>query len=226
MKHLIKAIEQEKKASLENFITSINEVQDIAILVAKYGYYSDLIPKGKNVNKMLLPELKAYLIGRKEKATYKEIECKVSRINAVANAGELISVKISVEWKRSAMWGSNPKAECWAQFKDANGNFDSCYVVSGSIGGCGYDKLSTAVADVLNQVNAVLRPFYLAKNEAPTKKNHEFLGYGSGYGILPSFEGGVGISCYPRIFDSVGYDFKTVASGKTYDVFTISKKYL
>jgi len=97
-------------------------------------------------------------------------------------------------------------------------------VVSGSIGGCGYDKLSTAVAECLNQVNAVLRPLYLMKDKHTGKKNHEYLGYGSGYGILPNFEGGVGVSCYPRIFENVGYEFKTIASGKTFDVFTITKK--
>ena len=54
-------------------------------------------------------------------------------------------------------------------------------------------------------------------------KNHEVFGYGSGYGILPSFEGGVGVSCYDRIFNKIGYKFETIASGKNFDVFKITK---
>ncbi len=223
MKNLIKAIETEQKARLESFINDINNVGDVSTLTAKYGYYSDLLPKGKNVSKMELTELRAYLIGRKEKETYKAIERKIKQIESVNNVGELLSCKISVEWKNSRMWGANPKAELWAQFINAKGEHDSVYVVSGSIGGCGYDKLSTAVAEVLNQVNAVLKPLYQLKDQNPTAKNGELLGYGSGYGILPSFEGGVGVSCYPRIFEKIGYSFNTVASGKTFDVFSISK---
>lgn len=224
MKNLIKAIETEQKARLQSFITDINEVQDISKLTQRYGYYYDLLPKGKNVSKMSLPELRSYLISRKEKATYKEIERQIAHIKAVENVGKLLEVKISVEWKNNRTWGANPTAECWASFLNNEGEYNSVYVKSGSIGGCGYDKLSTAVAECLNQVNAVLRPLYLLKDAHQTEKNHEFLGYGSGYGILPNFEGCVGVSCYPRIFEKVGYEFKTIASGKTFDVFTITPK--
>lgn len=133
----------------------------------------------------------------------------------------MTSVKISVEWKRSAMWGSNPNAECWASFINKDGNRDSVYIQSGSIGGCGYDKLSTAVAKCLSQVDAVLKPLYELKNENIDAKNNDLIGYGAGYGILPYIEGGVGVSCYDRIFKKIGFDFKQVASGKTFDVFTI-----
>ena len=225
MKNLIKAIEAEQKKRLEDFIFSINEVNEIKGL--KTWQYNDLLPKGKDVSKFTFDSLKAYLISRKEKAIYKAIEREVKKINTVANAGELIEVKITIEWKRSAMWGSNPIAECWYAYNDKEGNRNSNYVKSGSIGGCGYDKQSTAVAECLNQINEVLKPLYAVKNAAlkvSEYKNHELLGYGSGYGILPSIEGGVGVSCYPTIFDKVGYKFSTVASGKTFDVYTIIKK--
>lgn len=137
-----------------------------------------------------------------------------------------------MEWKRSRMWGSNPSAECWYSFKDAAGQYNSGYCVSGSIGGGGYDKGSTAVANVLNQINEVLKPLYAKKDKhikgiAPNRQNEahrDLFGYGSGYGILPSIEGGVGVSCYPKIFESIGYKFSTQASGKTFDVYTITKK--
>jgi len=185
------------------------------------------LPKGKDVSNYTFNALKGYLISRKEKAIYKAIEREVKHINTVASAGKLVDAKISIEWKRSQMWGSNPTAECWYSFIGNDGNQHSGYVKSGSIGGCGYDKQSTAVADCLNQINEVLKPLYHLKNEqlaVSDKKNHELLGYGSGYSILPRIEGGVGVSCYPAIFDKIGMDFKTVASGKTFDVYTITKK--
>lgn len=223
MTNLINAITSEEKSRLQDFINSINEVSDIKVLTQPYGFYSDLIPKGKDVSKFTLPALRAYLITRKEKSIYKAIERKVNRIKTIFEAGELIEVKVSIEWKKSRMWGSNPKAEGWCVFKDKTGNTNSHYVTSGSIGGCGYDKQSTAVAEVLNQFNEVLKPLYQLKNNAIATNNRDLLGYGSGYGILPSFEGGVGVSCYPRIFEKIGFEFRTVVSGKTYDVYEIRK---
>ncbi|PPE32567.1 hypothetical protein, partial [Escherichia coli] len=78
--------------------------------------YNDLLPKGKKVDNFSFNALKGYLIMRKEKATYKAIEREVNKIKAVYSVGNLLEVKISVEWKRSRMWGSNPNAECWARF--------------------------------------------------------------------------------------------------------------
>jgi len=228
MKNLIKAIETEQKKRLGNFILEVNTIENLQDL--KKWQYDDLLPKGKNMDSFTLVAYKAYLIDRKQKAVYKTIEREVKKINAVSNTGELIEVKISMEWKRSKMWGNNPNAECWYSYTDKDGNHQSGYNTSGSIGGCGYDKGSTAVANCLNQIDAVLKLLYSLKdkNHAGIVKNEndlnrELFGYGSGYGILPSIEGGVGVSCYPAIFKAIGYNFKTVASGKTFDVYTISK---
>lgn len=219
MKNLITAITTQERQRLEDFILAINEVQDIKGL--NTWQYNDLLPKGKNMDSFGLDGYKAYLIGRKEKNINKTIERQVNKIKAVYSAGELLSLKISIEWKKSRMWGNNPTAECWYTYKK-DGNTHSNYVKSGSIGGCGYDKGSTAVAQCLNQVNEILKPLYKAKNESPLSNNNDFLGYGTGYGVLPSIEGGVGVSCYPRIFEKVGLSFETVASGKTYDVYTLT----
>ena len=105
MKNLIKAVTNEEKQRLENFIFEINKVEDLeGLKVWKYTY---LIPKGKNLSNFNLNSLRAYLIGRKEKAIYKEIEREVKHISTVANAGNLVSVKITVEWKRNRTWGSS-----------------------------------------------------------------------------------------------------------------------
>lgn len=223
MKNLIKLVETEQKNRLESFINDINQLTDRSQLDT--WHYRDLLPKGKNVKDYSFDTLKAYLIGRKEKAVYKAIEREVKRINTVANAGELVDIKINIEWKYSRTWGANPHAECWYGYKDTNGNYCTGYV-TGTASGCGYDKQSQAVAVCLNQINEVLKPLYLIKNANPANNNsnHELLGYGAGYGILPSIEGGVGVSCYPSIFDKIGFEFKTVASGKMFDSYSITKK--
>ena len=122
------------------------------------------------------------------------------------------------------MWGSNPSADCVYSYRDANGDLRSNRVLSGSIGGCGYDKQSEAVARCLNQINEILKLLYTIKNDNIGENNRDLFGYGSGYGITPSIEGGVGVSCYPYIFEKLGYEFKTIASGNTFDVYTITKK--
>lgn len=217
MKKLIKAITTEQKNRLQDFINEVNDIRP-------YSSWGDLIPKSKDVSGLSLTELKAYLITRKEKATYKEIEKRANKINTIAQAGKLVSVKINIEWKRSRMWGNNPTAEAWCSYIDKDGNLNNHYATSGSIGGCGYDKQSAAVADVLKQFNEVLKPLYTMKNKNISIDNRELFGYGSGYGILPYIEGGVGVNCYSKIFETIGYEFKTVASGKTFDSYEITKK--
>jgi len=50
----------------------------------------------------------------------------------------------------------------------------------------------------------------------------EIFGYGSGYRVLPYFEGGVGVSCYPEIFKKIGFNFRQTASGKHFDAFEVT----
>lgn len=218
---IIKAIKNQWNERLNSFITDINKVRKIEDL--NKWIYNDLLPKGK-VLQGTLKERKEYLIGRKTKEVEKKISRDIVNIEQIFGAGELISVKIQLEWVRNRTWGNCPKGEAWILFKNANGDQDSKYITCSSVTGCGYDKQSTTVANLLNQVNEVLKPLYVAKEKKPTANNHELLGYGSGYGIEPRLEGGVGVNCFPRIFDKVGFKFETVASGSNFDVYTITKK--
>ena len=51
---------------------------------------------------------------------------------------------------------------------------------------------------------------YLFENKLTQVNNRDIFGYGSGYGILPYFEGGVGVSSYYKIFNTIGLEFKQV----------------
>jgi len=174
----------------------------------------DLLTKGQKAKQFSLEQLKEVLKQRLNKHLEKSLNQELKNLE-FSDLPKIETLTINVEWKKSNMWGMNPTAEAYI-----NGVGQ---VSSGSIGGCGYDKQSTAVARVLNQVPQFLKLMYELKNKNVEIKNHELFGYGSGYYVLPSFEGGVGVSCYPKIFEKIGYKFETVASGKTFDVYKITK---
>lgn len=160
----------------------------------------------------------------------KEIDKLVSLLEGIENARDFEGGKINVDWVRSSTWGNNPHVEATVYGED---------VYRGSASGCGYDKLSSAVASALNQSLSIKKLFVEKVLEPLTEKwlkdgktieelakdyaYRQFFPYGTGYYPLTFFEGGVGVNCFISIFALVGYDFTQIASGKTYDVFTIEK---
>jgi len=217
MKNLSKQLTAEVLKRRNETLSSIRKIETNEAKKLDW-YLNSLLPVAKKNHVFkTVSELKSYLIDRLEKQTIKKIESLQNQLSFSDNLEEIESLTITVEWKKSSMWGSNPTAEAYI-----NG---IGRVSSGSIGGCGYDKCSTAVANVLNQVPQFKKLMCELKNKLSNckKTNREVFGYGAGYGIIPTFEGGVGVSCYDRIFNSIGYEFKTVSSGKTFDVYRISK---
>lgn len=219
MKNLIKALQQEAEKNRNTFLKDLRKEKDLQTILGKW-YYRDLMPKGSKKVFADVKELKAYLIGRYDKQRGARMDKQIQRIETIKNAKDFDKIVINVEYKRSRMWGYNPNAEARVSFADG-----MCeYFNSGSIGGCGYDKQSTAVANCLNQVNGLLKALYIKRDKQMKKELRETFGYGSGYGILPRIEGGVGVSCYNRIMENIGYTFQTLSSGKSFDVFVIEKK--
>ncbi len=218
MNDLTKLIKAETKKSIDKFSTQLTEEKSENL---NNWQYNNLLPK--NSKKVFTSEAdkKAYLLERyikdKNKAELKEIAKVTNIFNATA---QIESVNISVEWKKNRTWGSNPSAEAKICFK--NGACE--YFNSGSIGGCGYDKESTAVARTLNQCNELLKLMYAKKDKKIKLSNRDIFGYGSGCGILPYFEGGVGVSCYYQIFESLGFKFEKIASRKTFNVYKATNK--
>lgn len=220
--NLFSAIKAEQAERTNKFISDLNDYCKCNPVekVLSMWYYNELLPTSKKHKKdWQLDELKAYLIERRGKQDAKNIENQLSRLKTVSNAPDLISIVFNVEWKKSRMWGSTPRCEAKERTSDMYNYYDS-----GSIGGCGYDKESTAIANAANQSNSFLKALYLIKEQHPTVKNHELFGYGSGYGILPSLEGGVGVSCYPKIFEKIGFAWSNVGSGKSFDVYVAALK--
>lgn len=156
----------------------------------------------------------------------KWLAVQLSKLAAAEAAPELERVAVSVEWTRSRTWGANPTATTTSNYA----------MESGHASGCGYDKESAAIAEALNEDPAVMRMLYtlaekaLADGESFKRFTNgnvswgDVIGYGSGYAILPYFEGGVGSSCFWSIFKKAGYAVRSAGSGKMFDCWTVEKE--
>lgn len=141
-----------------------------------------------------------------------------ARIEAERNQKPVQSIDISIEWRKSRTWGSNPYLEAFVMFKDGSGqrlNF--------TCSGCGYDKESTVIAELFN---AVLKYKLWAKTEQELIRNdYKWKDEnGAPYGVYGVdnyryFGGGIGTDCYFAISEYIGGKFERVASGRTYDAY-------
>lgn len=159
-----------------------------------------------------------------EKHHAKNVE-KLSQAEAAAPPED---IAISIDWKKSYMWGYCPTATVTVHSADGWRRY------TGTAGGCGYDKLTAAVGEALNQSPAVLNMLYAAKEKAYRKStaaarkawgtsNRTPIHYGAGYGILPYFEGGVGWSSFAGVFAACGYKITASHETKTSNYFYIEK---
>ncbi|MBQ1789284.1 MAG: hypothetical protein II008_03830 [Oscillospiraceae bacterium] len=139
----------------------------------------------------------------------KETAARLEKLGAAENAAGASWFDVNVEWTKSRTWGNIPHAKVYAP---------GCNT-TGTASGCGYDKESAAIADALNSNPEVMRILY----------NHIDAGGIFLYGVhvfagIPSFQGGVGVSCFSHIFEALGYNWRTLASGRTFDAYEVTKK--
>lgn len=172
---------------------------------------------GKTYTKNSQIKLSKFLDKRKNKEL-EEIETKISSIETTPEFKE--NFVITLEWVRSSTWGLKPKVSTNTGFEYKG------------ISGCGYDKQSTATAQALNSNLSILKLLYQKKEDALNSTqetdiknglNRKILGYGSGYSILPYFEGGVGVNSHEYILNSVGLNMDHISDTKTTDVYIVSK---
>lgn len=162
-------------------------------------------------------ELVQFTTKRIEKYYWKKTARELDRLEQIEGAETPKEIAIRVEWKRNSYWGNNPHAEIT----------DDCRRWFGSASGCGYDKRTTAIAAAANQSNRILKILANKKERelqaGKTGANRDLIGYGSGYGAMPEFEGGVGIESFRRIFENCGYEWKDYG-GEKYDLYIVTKK--
>ena len=129
----------------------------------------------------------------------------------IATMPDVVRIRIDIEWKRNRTWGWCPRAEYWVSFADGSYDKGTAYA-----SGCGYDKHSTVVAEIFNKCcKGMLWRKRNSRTDAPYGINHAGKNHDKDY--MPYFEGGVGISCYPRITKWLGGKWIENGSGKTYD---------
>ena len=86
-----------------------------------------------------------------------------------------------------------------------------CVTHTGKAGGWGYDKASTAVVEAFNKLPEMLKPLYDMKEASLQAGNHSawsnenHIAYGAGYGALPYYAGGVGMSTVDYLLKKIGF---------------------
>ena len=227
LNELKKSIKTESKSRIEESIKYFDEfeaIQQKEDYIKGHRYYKkplEALYKKNNATtdsqkiKVLKDLIKSYY----EKFLNKDI-ADIENAEVLLNSDLKINkIVIAIEWKKSATWGNNPYAEVKVFY-----NNNHIEIFTGSASGCGYDKRSTATAQAFNKCELLKALLYKAENKR--LKNHsevtrrDSLGYGSGYGALPYFEGGVGFRSHETILNNL--NFKTSLydeSSATYDLY-------
>lgn len=220
MEKLKKLVEKETTKGSKNAIDNLKKRDKNDIL--NLWYYKDKLTDtqyNKYINNELTDKQIKEILKKKIIKEYEKRKDKtLKRIETITQANENITnINISINWVKNATWGYNPHATITTDFGT---------MTEGKASGCGYDKESAAIAEALNKNNDILKLLYIAKNKKMTFKNnnnHDLLGYGSGYGVTPYFEGGVGASSLTNIFKKLGYNVQEYHTDKN-DFYTITKK--
>lgn len=149
--------------------------------------------------------LKAQRIEAKKQAK------EAAEIEREKNQKPVKKIVFSIEWKKSRIWGANPHMEAKVYYHD--GTFDT---INTTTSGCGYDKESTVIAQGFNAVMKYklwALPYESFKNGSLPYGIHAYSVDSRTYGY------GIGTSCYYKIAEAIGGEFKNIASGKTFDVY-------
>ena len=207
MKNLFNLLEKVNQENKERSLKAI-EKQDHSL----NNYLTKLRQEQLKNGEITREEALKFATKKIEKVYKKQLEEDINKINDIMESEENFDeIYLQIQSKKNA-YGYQYKCD----LSTNNGS-----EIKGSFtNGCGYDKLSTSVSSVLNEYKPLLKMLYQFKNNNVNTDNRKLFGYGSGYGLLPYFEGGVGIDCYYKICDNIGLQFKKINS----DLYVITRK--
>ena len=217
LSNLRKEVKKENKARLLKNIEAIKNLTN-EDMKKNYGVFRNCatktIFKKFQAGEITEKEAKKKTIEHIKKEALKSLNKDLTKILAVEEAKSVYSVDIYIDWKKSQTWGWCPRAYIQVYSLDENNNHDY-EQLEGYASGCGYDKLSASIASALNGSNAALKLLYEAEEKrlknikkGNNQTRRDFIGYGSGYGAMPYFEGGVGFESQYTIFKKLGYNIK------------------
>ena len=213
MNNLLNSIRLQGKMELEKVVKNIEAGNMNTINF----YITDLRKQQLKDGKITLEKVQQIAIKKATKEIEKQTAKKMDQVkNIYATIENMEDINIIVQTKKTNL-GYQHKAILATDTLRIEGKYT---------GGWGYDKLSTAIAEVLNQYHPLMKLMYnyiddkMWDEGSLTINNHKVLGYGSGYGILPYFESGVGVSSFYKIFDNLGLKLTQV----TDEFYRITKK--
>ena len=213
MNNLLNSLRLQGKMELEKVVKNIEAGNMITIDF----YITDLRKQQLEDGKITLEKAQQIAIKKASKEIEKQTAKKMDQVkNIYATIENMEDINIIVQYKKTNL-GYQYKAILVTDTVRIEGKYT---------GGWGYDKLSTAIAEVLNQYNPLMKLMYnyiddkMFEEGSLTINNHKVLGYGSGYGILPYLESGVGVSSFYKIFDNLGLKLTEV----TDEFYRITKK--
>ena len=196
---LVSKNNEEVKRQLENI-----ENENMNIL---NFYTTNLRQEQFKEGKISMDKFKACAKTKMLKETKKQLDKELKELEKIENNHKMFdNLYIQISSKKTNL-GYQFKATLSDGFETIEGRFT---------GGWGYDKLSSAISEVLNEylpLKELLYNYkekYLFENKLLQADNRKIFGYGSGYGILPYFESGVGVDSYYKIFNSIGLEFKQI----------------
>ena len=213
MNNLLNSIRLEGKKELEKVVKNIEAGNMITIDF----YITNLRQQQLKDGKITLEKAQQIAIKKATKELEKRTAKKIEKVkNIYATIENMEDINIIIQTKKTNL-GYQHKAILATDTVRIEGKYT---------GGWGYDKLSTAIAEVLNQYQPLMKAMYeyiddkMFEEGSLTINNHEVLGYGAGYGILPYFESGVGVSSFYKIFDNLGLKLTQVSD----EFYRITKK--
>ena len=213
MNNLLNSIRLQGKKELEKVVKNI-EARNMNTI---NFYITDLRKQQLKDGKITLEKVQQIAIKKATKEIEKQTTKKMDQVKYIDSTIEnMEDINIIVQHKKTNL-GHQYKATLATDTLRIDGKYT---------GGWGYDKLSTAIAEVLNQYNPLIKLMYnyiddkMFEEGSLTMNNHKVLGYGSGYGILPYFESGVGVNSFYKIFDNLGLKLTEV----TDEFYRITKK--
>lgn len=215
-KQLQKELNTRYNESLKN-IKSFKSVQE----VLNWWYYKNLLTakqqKQAQNNELTLKEVKQMLIAKLQKEQEKTYIKELKKINAILSQDNVRWGECSIDWVKNRTWGNCPRGDYKNGFK---------YQEYKSVTGCGYCKLSTLTADMLNDDINLMSYIYKFVEKHHINKNN--IGTKLGYGIRiyngqPHFEGGVGVECHKRILERLGFKVEHHETRKS-DIITFNLK--
>lgn len=205
MENLIKALSKESNERLARNIAEVEESTSIKdSIITRYTTKTQR-------EKFDLDTLKEKVITKLKTKSEKSLNSRIESINSIVeNTSKVKEIKISIKWIKNRTWGYCPKSEI-ELWSDEGYERYTCRTVTGY----GFCKLSTAIANLLMESNNLVAELYTIKNKPRNINihNHGVFGYGSGYGILPYFEGGVGERSILGVLENL--NFKLVSSNST-----------